>query len=274
LEGFTDIEYVKVPYSRASNVVGSGEADLSMETAPSLVPAIDKGKAVVGIGGVHAGCYELFGHDKVRALHDLKGAAVAVSAEDGADHIFLSSIASYIGMDPARDINWIFAGKTSETIRLFSEGKADAFLGFPPHPQILRANRIGHVVLNVGEDRPWSQYFCCVLTANRNFMNRNPVATKRALRAILQAGDLCSADPERGARLLVAKGFAPSYEVALAVLKSIRYRRWREADPEDTLRFYALRLKEAGIIRSNPQTILANGTDWRFWHELKMELKA
>jgi hypothetical protein len=38
-------------------------------------------------------------------------------------------------------------------------------------------------------------------------------------------------------------------------------------------RFYALRLREAGMIKSTPQRLIAQGTDWRFLNELKKELK-
>ena len=54
----------------------------------------------------------------------------------------------------------------------------------------------------------------------------------------------------------------------------VPYGQWRDYDPEDTLRFYALRLHEAGMINSSPNTIIAEGTDWRFLNELKRELKA
>ena len=40
-----------------------------------------------------------------------------------------------------------------------------------------------------------------------------------------------------------------------------------------TVRFYALRMQEAGMIRSTPQKIIAQGTDWRFFNALKKELK-
>ena len=49
---------------------------------------------------------------------------------------------------------------------------------------------------------------------------------------------------------------------------------WREYDAEDTLRFYALQLHEAGMIKSSPNKIIADGTDWRFLNELKRELKS
>jgi NitT/TauT family transport system substrate-binding protein len=49
---------------------------------------------------------------------------------------------------------------------------------------------------------------------------------------------------------------------------------WRELDPEDSLRFFGLRLHEAGMIDSSPNQLIAAGTDWRFLNDLKRELKA
>jgi NitT/TauT family transport system substrate-binding protein len=99
------------------------------------------------------------------------------------------------------------------------------------------------------------------------------VATKRALRAILMANSICAVEPERVARHLVDNGFVERYDYALQTLKEIPYSRWREYDPEDTFRFYGLRLHEAGLIKTNPNRLIAQGTDWRFLNELKKELK-
>jgi NitT/TauT family transport system substrate-binding protein len=82
-----------------------------------------------------------------------------------------------------------------------ADGKIDAYLGFPPDPQELRAKKVGHVVVNSATDRPWSQYFCCMVAANREFVRRNPAATKRALRAILKGDRICAPEPVRGLRL-------------------------------------------------------------------------
>src|SRR4029079_1683504 len=123
-------------------------------------------------------------------------------------------------------------------------GKADAFLGFPPEPQEMRARKIGRVVVNTAQDKPWSQYFCCMVVAHREFVRQNPVAAKRALRAILKAADLCALEPERAARFMVDRGYEPRYEIALEVIRELPYRRWRDSNPEDTLRFHALRLYE------------------------------
>ena len=105
-------------------------------------------------------------------------------------------------------------------------------------------------------------------------MRKYPVATKRAARAILKAADLCATDPARAAQRMVDGGFTPLYDYAHQALSELPYDKWREYDAEDAMRFWALRLHEVGLIKSSPQTIIADGTDWRFLNELKRELKA
>jgi putative tryptophan/tyrosine transport system substrate-binding protein len=101
-----------------------------------------------------------------------------------------------------------------------------------------------------------------------------PVWKEAQVAARHKAADLCALDPQRAARMLVDRGFEPRYDVALEVLRELPYNRWRESNPEDTLRFYALRLRDAGMLKSTPNKIIAQGTDWRFLNELKKELKA
>ena len=181
--------------------------------------------------------------------------------------------AAYVGLDPVREIDWVISPEAAPK-ELFAEGKIDAFLGFPPEPQELRARKVrGHVVVNSSTDRPWSQYFCCMLAGNRDFVRKNPVATKRAMRAILKATDFCVTDPAAAAQRMVDRGYTTSYDYALQMLQEVPYNKWREYDPADTIRFYSLRLREAGMIKSSPNKIIADATDWRLFNELKRELK-
>jgi NitT/TauT family transport system substrate-binding protein len=112
-----------------------------------------------------------------------------------------------------------------------------------------------------------------MLAANREYVARYPVATKHVIRAILKAADLCASKPEIAARLIVENGFTERYDYALQTLTENPFGAWHEYDAEDTIRFYALRLHELGMIKSSPQKIIANGTDWRLLDELKRELK-
>ena len=272
-EGFTDVDYVKTQAGmEASRAAASGEADFTLVFAGPLILGVDAGHPIVVLAGVHVGCFELFGTDRVRTIRDLKGKTVAVQSLQSSQHVFLSSMAAYVGLDPRKDINWV-TYPSVESIRLLANGKIDGFLAFPPEPQELRAKKIGHVIVNSAADRPWSQYFCCLVAGNREFVRKYPVATKRVVRAMLKASDLCALEPERAARAVVDKGYVTSYEYALQTMRDVTYGKWREYDAEDTLRFYSLRLHEAGMIKGSPQKIIAQGTDWRFLNELKKELK-
>jgi len=273
-EGFTDIRFVATEAGVPAAIsVGRGEVDFTANFAPPLIIAIDAGEPLTIVGGEHVGCFELFAREGIRSIPDLKGKTVGVQSLRSSQYTFLSSMAAHVGLDPAKDIKWVTSA-SPKPIELFADGKIDAFLGFPPEPQELRARKFGHVIVNSAIDRPWSQYFCCMLAGNREYIRKHPVATKRFLRAIIKAADLCATQPERVARHIVDAGFTPRYEYALQTLKEIQYGKWHEYEAEDTVRFYSLRLRETGMIKSTPGTVIAQGTDWRFFNELKREMKA
>ena len=271
-EGFSDIQYVPTSAIGAYRSLVTGDTHIMMGFVGPAIIEIDTGQPLVMLAGIHPGCYEVFGTEKIRTIADFKGKTIAVQAIGGGQQIFLSTMLTHVGLDPRKDVQWV-AHPPAEAMRLLAEGQVDGYLGFPPEPQELRAKKIGRVIVNTATDRPWSQYFCCLAVAHRDFVRKHPVATKRAIRAILKASEICALEPDRAARALVEKGYEKRYEYALQVMKDVPYGKWRVYNPEDTVRFYALRLHEAGMIKSSPQKILAQGTDWRFLTELKKELK-
>jgi NitT/TauT family transport system substrate-binding protein len=284
-EGFTDTRYVDFTAEDARkaqaakinpgiDMIARGEADFMLINPVDMAPALDAGVPITVLGGVHVGCIELFANENVRGIADLKDRAVGIRWA-GVDKWFVSIMASYVGLDPGRDIRWVEITDPSIPIaQVLAEGKVDAFLAIPPESQELRARNVGHVVVNWSVDRPWSQYFCCMLTGGSEFVRKYPVASKRALRAVLKAADICVSDPARVARMLVERGYTDHYDYALQSMTDVRYDLWREYDSEDSLRFYALRMHEAGFIKSSPNKLIAEHTDWRFLNELKRELKA
>jgi NitT/TauT family transport system substrate-binding protein len=274
-EGFGDVRYVRIDNTQTfSNALETGTVDLGLWFAAPFIREIDRGAELVTLGGIHAGCFVLFGNRAVRSVRDLKGKTVSVPEADTRNtaRTYISSMAAHVGLDPVKDITWV-ANPVDEATRLFADGKVDAIMGFPPLAQELRARKIGHVVVDSTVDRPWSQYFCCMMIAGREFVKKHPVAAKRAVRALVKATAICAQEPERVARLLVERGVMKQYDYALQVVKELPYARWRDYDSEDTLRFYALRLHEAGMIKASPQKIIAQGSDLRFVNELKKELK-
>ena len=144
--------------------------------------------------------------------------------------------AAHIGLDPVKDITWVVS-KSPTPAELFAKGKLDAVVGSAPNPQDLRARRLGHVLASSTLDYPWSQYFCCILSGNRNFVRKYPVATKRVVRAFLKAADLCATQPARVAQQLVDGKFTPRYDYALQTLNKVPSNNWRDNGPRQFLRF-------------------------------------
>jgi NitT/TauT family transport system substrate-binding protein len=277
-EGFTDVRYVPAQSGAIqAQMLAGGELDFALPSAQTVVSLLDAGVPITALAGVHAGCFELFAHEPIHTISDLKGKKVGIDVLGSGKHRYIAIMAANVGLDPHHDIEWVEGAAVNPLglfpMELFIERKVDAFLAFPPEPQELRARKIGRVILNTTTDRPWSQYLCCMVVGNREFIHNYPVATKRVVRALLKANDICAAEPKRAAQQLVDRDFVQNYDYALRTLTELPYASWREFDAEDSLRFFALRLHEVGMIKSSPNQLIAEGTDWRFLNELKRELR-
>jgi NitT/TauT family transport system substrate-binding protein len=213
---------------------------------------------------------ELRANDSIRSVADLRGRKVGINNYGVTDHMLVSMMAAYVGLKPVSDIIWVVDPSASQ-VELFKAGKVDAFVGFPAQPNQSCERDVGHVVVNTAHDHPWSNYFCCMAIANTDFRRANPIATKRALRAILKATDICHQQAEQVADHMAGRGF--SRECVLTTLTDARYDLWREYDPEDSIRFWALRLNELGMIKKTPNEVISEFTDWHFLEEVKRELK-
>jgi NitT/TauT family transport system substrate-binding protein len=274
IEGFTDVRFTGFGDAISdSDVLVRDRADFSAGLGSDFVHAIDSGAPITVLSGLHAGCTEMFVSDRVTDLRDLAGKRAVITGSGGPEHIFLSSVVAYIGLDPVRDIEWVEEPNYGKWPELLEAGKVDIVFAFPPQNLELREKGIGHVILNTTTDEPWRHFFCCMVAARREFVDKYPVATKRAVRAFVKAIQLCEADKELSARLLVERGATDRYDWALTTLEEVPYGAWRSYDPSDTMRFFALRLREAGLVKSTPREILERGTDFRFIDEIRREIK-
>jgi NitT/TauT family transport system substrate-binding protein len=204
-------------------------------------------------------------------MRDFKGKTVSILGPRYTDGIFMTMTLANVGLDLHKDIKLVSYPPT-EYARILSSGEVDAVVAFPPTSNELRAKGIGRVVLSSMTDAPWSNYYCCTAVVHRDWMEKNPVATKAALRAILKGADMVHKDPNGSAHRMVQRGFTPNEQYARQALKQIPYDTWRDFDPTDSVRFYSLRLREAGIVNSTPEQIIKRATDFAYLTELKQEL--
>ena len=281
-EGFTDIQYVRVP-ATTTEWLTKDLADFSSGYGNLIASAVDVGLPYLALAGVHPGCLQLFARPGISTIRDLRGKTIAVNTKNASDlfYGFFSILLAYIGMDPRTDVNFIEIGPDIPALRdAFVDGRSEAFIASAANGPQLRRNpkNPGTVILDTTMDKPWSQYYCCQLVANRDWARRNPVATKRVTRAVLRAADLVTKDRPSAAHQYVAGGFfsttpaATDEEIVNEVIRDLSYD-WRELDPEETLRFFAVRLADAKLVKSTSQQIIAQGSDFAYMRQLRSELK-
>ncbi|HKY78211.1 MAG TPA: ABC transporter substrate-binding protein [Acidimicrobiia bacterium] len=273
-EGFTDVRYPKYAPKDFLAAMKAGQVDLGLGYAAAWIPMIDAGSPLVMLGGIHVGCWQIFGTGDIRSLRDLKGKTVSIISPQFTDGIFMAMTLNDVGLDINKDVK-VVNYLPAENARILSSGEVDAVVAFPPITKELRAKGIARVVVDSMVDPPWSNYYCCTAVTNRAWMETHPVAAKRALRAIVKGANVIAQDPDGSARFMVDRGYSENFDYTCEILKEIPYNNiWRDFDPVDSVRFYALRLKQAGLIKSTPEEILEKGTDFTYLESLRKELRS
>ena len=272
MEGFDEIELIRFDGTNNAKALAKNAADIAVPLATDIAFETDRGGQIKLLAGLHVGCVEVFANDSVRSITDLKGARLLSDTEEGDPRRFLSAVLAYVGLDPERDVEWVYA-PTSDWMSLFANGDVDVVRAFPPMTYDLHEKGIGHVIMNTTRDDPWRHFYCCMIAARDEFVQKYPIATKRALRAFAKAQQACSNDKEGSARRLVELGATDRLDYAQRVVEEVPYGAWREYDPTASLRFFALRLREAGFIEASPAALVDRVADTSFWSQLRTELK-
>ena len=80
----------------------------------------------------------------------------------------------------------------------------------------------------------------------------------------LKATDICAAEPERAAQQLVDGGFTERYDYALQTLTKCRTAGGASTTPRIRCASMRCGCTRSGMIKSSPNQLIAEGTDWRF----------
>ena len=277
-EGFTDIQFVSTPFT-SRGWITNRLADFACAHSEFAVGTIDAGLPLLVLTGLHSGCLELWVRDGITDVRDLRGKRISVRVKDISD-MFYAWFATYLGYVGMRltDVEFITAKGPDDyfgMVDAFKQGRADAVLaGGAEGPKLRRLPKTpGHVILETMTEKPWSEYFCCNLVANRDWARQNPIATKRVTRALLRATDAAAKDQPRAAHDAVVTGLFNDESLITETTAMCTYN-WHDVDPEETFRWFALRLAEAKLITSTPQQILALGTDFTYMRQLRSEPKS
>ena len=269
-EGFEPIYVPGAPTDDWEQLVSTRAVDFAQDFGAAAAKGIDHGFNLTVLAGVHIGCYEIFAHDGISSIGDLAGGKVAVPFGDDTEqpnYAFMVTIMNYIGV-PANRV--VTSYDPEKLPHLLQSHEIDAVLALQPSAENLRDLEGVRVIFDSATDQPFVNEYCCMLFANSRFVKENPLATLRALRALLKGAESIAEDPGRAASLLGNLDRSIVVDDAHRELQHLPYDLWRTFSPEESLRFYALRLKEAGETSMDPNKLVKTA-DWRFLDRLRQD---
>jgi NitT/TauT family transport system substrate-binding protein len=273
-EGFTDIVFTDMGGNAA---ITAGKAQIGRGFPTGLFAAIESGiPKVVTLGGLHPGCVEIWAQPGVSSLKDLKGRTITVTGKAlaNAPYSYMAMTLKQAGIDP-NDVNWVVQAD-ADTLKLFLDGKNDAvFVAAAAVPALMKnaANK-GHVIHSQAMEEPWKSTNCCFIIVSEPWYRANPIAAKRALRAIYRTADTLPADRADVAKLATDKGLyggAAAYANVREAANMVPLD-WRAYDVEKAIRLYAPLLTDVGVLKASTDDLLKS-VDLKIFKELSTELK-
>jgi len=272
-EGFTDVQ---ISDAGAIAALTSGKADMGQVFATGVVSAIDSGKAVVGLSGVHAGCVEVWAPASVSSLKDLKGHTIVVKSRtvDDNAYSYLAIALKQAGVDVA-SVNWVVQSDADLT-KAFLDGKSDALTLVTTSAFAFHSNTAnkGHVVFDQAMEDPWSGLDCCIITTTPEWLRANPIAARRALRAIYRTADSLPKDRADAAKLATDKGLfggAKNVDLVRGAANMVSLD-WRGLDAAKSIKFHAELLGAIGLAKIAPDAAVTSGLDPRIFASVRAEL--
>jgi NitT/TauT family transport system substrate-binding protein len=272
-EGFTDIQFTDVATATA---ITAGNAHIGNAFPQSFFNSVESGPKVVSLGGLHPGCNEIWAQPGIASVKDLKGRTITVTSKalGNLPYTWMAMALKQAGVDP-KDVNFVVQAD-ADLLKLYLDGKSDAVYVATTAVAALKANPAnkGKVIFSQVMDEPWKSNNCCFIVASEPWYRANPIAAKRAMRAIYRTADTLPADRADAAKLATDKGLfggAPALANVREAANMVPLD-WRTYDLEKAVRFYAPLLTDVGVLKATTDDLL-KGIDLTIFKALSTELK-
>ncbi|MEK6208355.1 MAG: ABC transporter substrate-binding protein [Chloroflexota bacterium] len=272
-EGFTDVQISDMGTLAA---IAGGTAHIGNAFPQALFNSVESGPKVVSLGGLHPGCIEIWAQPGISSVKDLKGRTITVTSKalTNLQYTWMAMALKQAGVDP-KDVNFVVQAD-ADPLKLYFDGKSDAVFVATTGIPALKANPAnkGKVIYSQIMEEPWKSNNCCFIIASESWYRANPIAAKRAMRAIYRTADTLPADRADVAKLATDKGLfggAPALANVREAANMVPLD-WRTYDLEKAVRFYAPLLTDVGVLKASTDDLL-KAVDLKIFKELSTELK-
>jgi NitT/TauT family transport system substrate-binding protein len=273
-EGFTDI---KISDKNTFTEIAAGNAQIGNSFPQAFFNAVENGPKVVALGGLHPGCAEIWAQPGIASVKDLKGRTIVTTAKalPNLQYSYIAMVAQQSGLDGAKDINWVVQSD-ADPLKMYLDGKSDALLVTTVGTVTIRANAAnkGKMINSQVMDQPWASTNCCFVVVSDQWYRANPIAARRAMRAIFRTADALGADRTDAVKAATDKGLFGGAASAANVREAANMvpLDWRAYDMEKAVRFYAPLLTSVGVLKTSADD-LVKAVDLKIQTDLATELK-
>lgn len=253
--GFFEEEGLKAEIVQVQNeyeAVGTGQADLANgHIATELVP-IANGVNATTVTGAHSGCKSIFVRKDsgIKSLKELEGKTIGLPAGVGsADQNITFRFLKRDGIDPTK-VNYKQV-ETGACLQAMEMGEVDAVILTDSF--VWEADpEENHIMLrSLSFDDDFSAEACCATYINNDFIKNNPIATKKATRAVQRARQFMNDEPDETIEILFENGWATgNKEITKEFIESLDFTVSDEA-VEETIKKSIDDYKEFGFIRED-----------------------
>jgi NitT/TauT family transport system substrate-binding protein len=272
-EGFTDVQITDM--ATLAGITASS-VHIGNTFPPQIFGAVQNGPKVVALGGLHPGCVEIWAQPGIDSVKDLKGRNSTVTAKTLANlaYSYLALVLKQAGVD-SKDVNWVVQADANPT-QLYLDGKNDAVFVATTGAAALKKNPAnkGKIIHSQVMDEPYKSTNCCFVVASEQWYQANPIAAKRAMRAIYRTADALPVDRNDAAKAATDNGLfggAPALANVREAANMVPLE-WRTYELEKAIRFYAPLMRDAGVLTTSDAELI-KAVDIRIYKELSAELK-
>ncbi|HAF10164.1 MAG TPA: hypothetical protein DCK98_08810 [Chloroflexi bacterium] len=272
-EGFTDVQFTD---ALTATAITAGNANIGNAFPQAFFNSVESAPKVVALGGLHPGCIEIWAQPGIASVKDLKGRTITVPSKALASlpYTWMAMALKQAGVDP-KDVNFVVQAD-ADLLKLYLDGKSDALFVATTAAAALKTNPAnkGHAIFSQVMDEPWKSTNCCCIIASEPWYRANPIAAKRAMRAIYRTADALPTDRADAAKLATDKGLfggAPALANVREAANMVPLD-WRTYDLEKAVRFYAPLLTDVGVLKASTDDLL-KAVDLKIFKELSTELK-
>ncbi|HEX6510969.1 MAG TPA: ABC transporter substrate-binding protein [Chloroflexota bacterium] len=233
------IKLTLVSTSAPVAVAGLSSGDIQVSTfGGTIIDADPDGAKLAFVGALltEFAQFAVYGKSAYKSVKDLTGTTIAGSSPSASATLAARAMFKRNGMDPDKDVKWIFAQTTQAQLAALVTGQVDASV--VSWPTYLEAQKAGFVKLGDAKDLHIPAASSSLSVA-RSWVRDNPNVVRRYLEAMIEAisivnGDKAKAEASLGSHLKVSDqtalddGYArytpfpnPPYMTAEAVQEAI-----------------------------------------------------